>query len=151
MEKRPSCYSCIRVNTLKSTSDAVIEKSSESLQETGQQSAIDDMNQSDANAGYIMGQEHKFFVKESNTSPCDSNQAALAVSESSGPHNISYAHAQDKPLKEIIVSCKCAEAVLRGAQVCGDCGIYVPGVLACSAHVEKGDAVAVSVDVEQLG
>ncbi|KAL7187081.1 hypothetical protein ACSBR1_037201 [Camellia fascicularis] len=164
---RPSCYSCIRVNTLKSTSDAVIEKLSEILQETGQQSAIDDMNQSDANAGYIMGQEHKFFVKESNTSPCDSNQAALAVSEStqtglvskcqlpgldyvlfvkgSGPHNISYAHAQDKPPKEIIVSRKCAEAVLRGAQV------YVPGVLACSAHVEKGDAVAVSVAVEQPG
>ncbi|THG16700.1 hypothetical protein TEA_011416 [Camellia sinensis var. sinensis] len=164
---RPSCYSCIRVNTLKSTSDAVIEKLSEILQETGQQSAIDDMNQSDANAGYIMGQEHKFFVKESNTSPCDSNQAALAVSEStqtglvskcqlpgldyvlfvkgSGPHNISYPHAQDKPPKEIIVSRKCAEAVLRGAQV------YVPGVLACSAHVEKGDAVAVSVAVEQPG
>ncbi|CAL5340631.1 unnamed protein product [Camellia sinensis] len=131
---RPSCYSCIRVNTLKSTSDAVIENPSESLQETGQQSAIDDMNQSDANAGYIMGQEHKFFVKESNTSPC------------SGPHNISYAHAQDKTPKEIIVSRKCAEAVLRGAQC-----IYVPGVLACSAHVEKGDAVAVSVDVEQPG
>ncbi|GMP62788.1 hypothetical protein CsSME_00024752 [Camellia sinensis var. sinensis] len=73
------------------------------------------MNQSDANAGYIMGQEHKFFVKESNTSPCDSNQAALAVSER--PHNISYAHAQDKTPKEIIVSRKCAEAVLRGAQV----------------------------------
>ncbi|XP_028088713.1 putative methyltransferase NSUN6 [Camellia sinensis] len=62
-----------------------------------------------------------------------------------GPHNISYAHAQDKPPKEIIVSRKCAEAVLRGAQV------YVPGVLACSAHVEKGDAVAVSVAVEQPG
>ncbi|GMQ01674.1 hypothetical protein CsSME_00048231 [Camellia sinensis var. sinensis] len=115
------------------------------------------MNQSDANAGYIMGQEHKFFVKESNTSLCDSNQAASAISESTqtglvskcqlpgldyvlfvkglGPHNISYAHAQDKPPKEIIVSRKCAEAVLRGV----------------SAHVEKGDAVAVSVAVEQPG
>ncbi|GMQ01675.1 hypothetical protein CsSME_00048232 [Camellia sinensis var. sinensis] len=123
----------------------------------GQQSAIDDMNQSDANAGYIMGLEHKFFVKESNTSPCDSNQAALAISESTQtglvskcqlpgldyvlfvkgfePHNISYAHAQDKPPKEIIVSHKCAKAVLRGV----------------SAHVEKGDAVAVSVAVEQPG
>lgn len=27
--------------------------------------------------------------------------------------------------------------------------MYVPGVLACSAHVEKGDLVAVSVAVEQ--
>ncbi|KAK6781620.1 hypothetical protein RDI58_019416 [Solanum bulbocastanum] len=50
-----------------------------------------------------------------------------------------------KPLKEVIVSRKCAEAVLRGAQV------YVPGVLACSAHVERGDIVAVSVVVEQYG
>lgn len=27
--------------------------------------------------------------------------------------------------------------------------VYVPGVLACSSHVEKGDKVAVSVAVEQ--
>ncbi|RWW33440.1 hypothetical protein BHE74_00013934 [Ensete ventricosum] len=46
-------------------------------------------------------------------------------------------------MKEVIVSRKCAEAVLRGAQV------YVPGVLACSSHVEKGDVVAVSIAVEQ--
>lgn len=29
--------------------------------------------------------------------------------------------------------------------------MYVPGVLACSAHVEKGETVAVSVSVEQRG
>lgn len=29
--------------------------------------------------------------------------------------------------------------------------MYVPGVLACSAHVEKGDEVVVSVSVEQPG
>lgn len=29
--------------------------------------------------------------------------------------------------------------------------MYVPGVLACSGHVEKGDLVAVSVAVEQPG
>lgn len=29
--------------------------------------------------------------------------------------------------------------------------MYVPGVMACSAHVEKGDVVAVSVAVEQAG
>lgn len=29
--------------------------------------------------------------------------------------------------------------------------MYVPGVLACSAHVEKGEKVAVSVAVEQPG
>ncbi|CAH1416651.1 unnamed protein product [Lactuca virosa] len=98
---RPSCYSCIRVNTLNTTTEAVIEKILEiqcekRLQDTG-----------------------------------------------SGPHDIQYDYQQDRPPKEIIVSRKCAEAVLRGAQV------YVPGILACSAHVEKGDVVAVSVGVEQ--
>lgn len=29
--------------------------------------------------------------------------------------------------------------------------MYVPGVLACSAHVEKGDEVVVSVSIEQPG
>ncbi|CAI9268708.1 unnamed protein product [Lactuca saligna] len=61
----------------------------------------------------------------------------------SGPHDIQYDYQQDKPPKEIIVICKCAEAVLRGAQV------YVPGILARNAHVEKGDLVEVSVGVEQ--
>ncbi|KAL7199874.1 hypothetical protein ACSBR2_022059 [Camellia fascicularis] len=110
-----------------STSDTVNEKLLKILQETGQESAIDDMNQSDANAGYIMGQENKFFVKESNTSLCDSNQAALAISESTQTGLVS----------------KC--------QLPGLDYVYVPGVLACSAHVQKGDAVAVSVAVEQPG
>lgn len=35
----------------------------------------------------------------------------------SGPHDIQYDYQQDKPPKEVIVSRKCAEAVLRGAQV----------------------------------
>ncbi|KAJ7965059.1 NOL1/NOP2/sun family protein [Quillaja saponaria] len=63
--------------------------------------------------------------------------------QGSGPHAIDYGYANGRPPKEVIVSRKCAEAVLRGAQV------YVPGVLACSAHVEEGDVVAVSVAVEQ--
>lgn len=29
--------------------------------------------------------------------------------------------------------------------------MYVPGIMACSAHVEKGDTVAVSVAIEQQG
>jgi methyltransferase NSUN6 len=29
--------------------------------------------------------------------------------------------------------------------------VYVPGIMACSAHVEKGDTVAVSVAIEQQG
>lgn len=47
--------------------------------------------------------------------------------------------------KEVIVSRKCGEAVLRGAP------IYVPGVLACSPGIERGDLVAVSVVLERPG
>lgn len=32
-----------------------------------------------------------------------------------------------------------------------DLQVFVPGVLACSAHVEKGDTVSVSVAVERPG
>lgn len=34
-----------------------------------------------------------------------------------GPHTIDYGYAPHKPPKEVVVSRKCAEAVLRGAQV----------------------------------
>ncbi|KAI8526674.1 hypothetical protein RHMOL_Rhmol12G0014000 [Rhododendron molle] len=161
----PSCYSCIRVNTLQSTSDAIIEKLSSALTGIRQQSGTDGTNQSDTHAEYLIGPDHK----ESHIPPTsyDLKKAYLAVSGSaqnyhvskcqlpgldyvvfvkgSGPHTVNYGYAQDKPPKEVIVSRKCAEAVLRGAQV------YVPGVLGCSAHVEKGDVVAVSVAVEQPG
>uniref|UniRef100_A0A0D3GZI3 SAM-dependent MTase RsmB/NOP-type domain-containing protein n=1 Tax=Oryza barthii TaxID=65489 RepID=A0A0D3GZI3_9ORYZ len=63
--------------------------------------------------------------------------------QGSGPHALHYDSQPDQSIKEVIVSRKCAESVLRGAQV------YIPGVLACSSHVEKGDKVAVSVAIEQ--
>jgi predicted ribosome-associated RNA-binding protein Tma20 len=47
--------------------------------------------------------------------------------------------------KEVVISRKAGEAVLRGAP------IYVPGVLACSSGVEAGDLVAVSVALERPG
>lgn len=47
--------------------------------------------------------------------------------------------------KEVVVSRKAGEAMLRGAPV------YAPGVLACSSGVSRGDLVAVSVAVEPAG
>jgi methyltransferase NSUN6 len=43
------------------------------------------------------------------------------------------------------VSRKAGEAILRGAE------LYVPGVLAASAGLQRGDRVAVSVAIEQPG
>ncbi|KAK7276746.1 hypothetical protein RIF29_17892 [Crotalaria pallida] len=143
---RPSRYSCVRVNTMRSTSDAVIEKlralvakeSSEALMGESAEFEANPLKDDDDDDGggggpvvskcRIPGLEYVLFVW------------------GSGPHNIDYGYECDRPPpKEVIVSRKCAEAVLRGAQV------YVPGVLACSAHVEKGETVAVSVAVEQQG
>ncbi|XP_057955409.1 rRNA (cytosine-C(5))-methyltransferase NOP2C isoform X8 [Malania oleifera] len=174
----PSRYSCIRVNTLKSTSDAVIEKLWAIIQETGLGNAVDSINldKCDAISKSDVSQNQRNFPEESSfcKNSHDSENAVLGLSEDlypwkeslptgpivkchlpgldyvvfvrgSGPHTIDYGYAHERPLKEVIVSRKCAEAVLRGAQV------YVPGILACSAHVEKGDPVAVSVAVEQPG
>lgn len=43
--------------------------------------------------------------------------------------------------KQVLVSRKAGEAVLRGAQ------LFVPGVLGCSAGVSAGDTVAVMIDI----
>jgi hypothetical protein len=60
----------------------------------------------------------------------------------SGPHAVDVSLAGGR---ELAVSRRCAEAVLRGADV------YVPGVLGCSAGVEEGTLVAVTGVVEALG
>ncbi|CAN8295285.1 unnamed protein product [Cochlearia groenlandica] len=125
---RPSSYSCIRVNTVKTTSDDVIEKLNKILNESVDGLKLEKSDGSSAiSKCQIPGLDYVVFVN------------------GSGPHCIEYESGLENPPKEVLVSRKCAEAVLRGAQV------YVPGVLACTAHVEKGDAVAVCVAVEQPG
>ncbi|BBN03828.1 methyltransferase NSUN6 [Marchantia polymorpha subsp. ruderalis] len=60
-----------------------------------------------------------------------------------GPCEVDCRGEAGASVKEVVVSRKCAEAVLRGANV------FVPGVLACSQHLEEGDVVAVTVAVER--
>ncbi|KAI3968244.1 hypothetical protein MKX01_018547 [Papaver californicum] len=168
----PSSYSCIRVNTLKSTSDTVIEKLLTILQETGHSSHANGVktHNGDITSEVDMGKKQGNISRETTNQVSDQTMMnSILVGDAlksslqkfpinkcqvpgldyvlfvngSGPHDIQYNSALNKPVKEVIVSRKCAEAVLRGAQV------FVPGVLACSAHVEKGDIVAVSVAVEQ--
>ncbi|XP_060672646.1 rRNA (cytosine-C(5))-methyltransferase NOP2C isoform X3 [Ziziphus jujuba] len=157
---RPSCYSCVRVNTLKSTPDAVIEKLLAILKEKGDVNSTNNVNlsktdancnsQSLHNCGKAASEQDgvtntfKESFHSSSISKCQfPGLDYVLFVRGSGPHKIDYGYADGIPPKEVIVSRKCAEAVLRGAQV------FVPGVMACSAHVEKGDVVAVSVAVEQ--
>ncbi|XP_038709669.1 tRNA (cytosine(72)-C(5))-methyltransferase NSUN6 isoform X2 [Tripterygium wilfordii] len=149
----PSCYSSIRVNPLKTTSDAVMEKLKEFIKETRNGSleskiSIDSDDCSMVASG-LADDVAKTFDEDLQFGPVSKCQIPgldyVLFVKGSGPHTIDYGYAPDRPPKEVLVSRKCAEAVLRGAQV------YVPGVIACSAHVEKGDRVAVSVAVEQPG
>lgn len=168
--QHPACYSCIRVNTLKSSSDAVIKKLVTILDDKEIAGDSDGMTISKPSAAAEVDQVMKLDSSCETLNP-DHRLATGAFGDGdtpmerllgpfickcpypgidnvvfvkgSGPHKMQYDSQPDQPVKEVIVSRKCAEAVLRGAQV------YVPGVLACSAHVEKGDMVAVSVAVEQ--
>lgn len=139
---RPSCYSCIRVNTLSTTTEAVIEKILEIQHEKRLHDTLKNLHTGD-------NIDISESVNRSSLEVCPVIKCEIpgldyvVFVKGSGPHDIQYDYQQDRPLKEVIVSRKCAEAVLRGAQV------YVPGILACSAHVEKGDVVAVSVGIEQ--
>ncbi|KAK4484308.1 hypothetical protein RD792_006885 [Penstemon davidsonii] len=152
---RPSCYSCIRVNTLSSTSDTVIKKLLSTLKERGWQNNTAEganvRHHSDDLAEASLENDGPSLLPSVSIQDCSISKCEISSLEyvlfikGSGPHTIDYGVKEDKPSKEVVVSRKCAEAVLRGAQV------YVPGVLACSAHVEKGEPVAVSVAVEQAG
>ncbi|CAN1123129.1 rRNA (cytosine-C(5))-methyltransferase NOP2C [Linum perenne] len=139
---KPSCYSCIRVNSLKSTSEAVIEK----LRGIIGENEIEGDNDEVECGGKASAEKSPLDEswKDGRIAKCKiPGLEYVVLVKGSGPRAVDYGYAPDAPPKEVMVSRKCAEAVLRGAQV------YVPGVLACSAHVEKGDTVAVSVGVEQ--
>ncbi|GIM14297.1 hypothetical protein Vretimale_17306 [Volvox reticuliferus] len=64
------------------------------------------------------------------------------VLQGSGPHEVSYSAAGGR---EVIISRKAGEAVLRGAPV------FAPGVLAVSAGVARGELVALAVGREKPG
>ncbi|XP_020590415.1 putative methyltransferase NSUN6 isoform X4 [Phalaenopsis equestris] len=164
---RPSSYSCIRVNFLKSTNEAVIEKLTRLLQDgyvddldclsTGKwvsegNAADDGLSKDNIDRMFNFSLEEttknveKPMTMLKHPTICQCQFPGLdhvLFVKGSGPYSIHYGNQSDESVKEVIVSRKCAEAVLRGAQ------IYVPGLLACSSHVEKGDIVAVSVAVEQ--
>ena len=99
--RRPSSYSCIRVNTVKTTSEAVIEKLTKILNdsEDGLKLLQSDGSSSPISKCQIPGLDYVVFV------------------HGSGPLRIEYGYGLEGPPKEVLVSRKCAEAVLRGAQV----------------------------------
>lgn len=129
MVRRPSCYSCIRVNTLKSTSDAVTRKLMTLLDErrVSNRVACTDLTEQNAASEVDKGMKEEIprdedtLTERSKRPSIDkchySGLDYVLFVKGSGPHVIQYGDQSGKPMKEVIVSRKCAEAVLRGAQV----------------------------------
>lgn len=121
MVRRPSCYSCIRVNTLTTTTETVIEKIIDIQREKRLQDTLKNLNTNDDDDDTAVEISENRNDTTSETSPVFKCQIPgldyVVFVKGSGPHDIQYDYQEDRPPKEIIVSRKCAEAVLRGAQV----------------------------------
>ncbi|GFR42950.1 hypothetical protein Agub_g3839, partial [Astrephomene gubernaculifera] len=111
---RPPRTTCMRVNTLKTSTQAVVDLVRQQLGPDWPQDVV---------------QVHPQV-------PC------AVLLRGSGPHEVSYEAAG---CKEVVVSRKAGEAVLRGAPV------YAPGVLAVSSGVARGELVALAVARERPG
>ncbi|THU46519.1 hypothetical protein C4D60_Mb09t05800 [Musa balbisiana] len=145
----PSSYSCIRVNTLKSTSEAVIRKLIAILNEKRLENAAE--GDEVPKEGSLLDSSIRNVIDsrllQDNDTPIGTSESPsickcpypgldnVVFVKGSGPHMLQYGIQPCEPMKEVIVSRKCAEAVLRGVEH--------------SSHVEKGDVIAVSVAVEQ--
>ena len=112
----------MRVNTTKITRDELMGELKRELRGLGD---------TDPNAAWA-GDETPFGIVEAH--PIISDCVLIR------PPN-KAAHAVTPSGRELLVSRRCAEAVLRGAH------IYIPGMMGCSPHCAKGDAVTVLCDV----
>ncbi|KAJ9529865.1 hypothetical protein QJQ45_022265, partial [Haematococcus lacustris] len=125
---QPPKHTCLRVNTLVSSVEEVmqvIQDASKSVAKEEQQRAY----QAGRSLVSSSPQRHPLV-------PC-----ALLL-PGCGPWPVDYSPAAGR---ELVISRKAAESVLRGAPV------FVPGVLACSAGLKPDDLVAVTVAVELPG
>ena len=93
------------MNTLKSTSDAVIQKLLTIIKEEEEE---------EEEGGNVDASESESEIGRISKCQFPGLEEYVVFYRGSGPHVIDYA----RPPKELIVSRKCAEAVLRGAQVC---------------------------------
>lgn len=112
---------------LKSTSDAVIEKLRAVLENNYLQSGPDERSNSPKGSDdkkYLdIGEPQVKHLSKSIVSKCQVPGLDYVIFvKGSGPHAIDYGYEEGKPPKEVLVSRKCAEAVLRGAQVNELCG-----------------------------
>lgn len=118
---RPPLATCLRVNTLRYTSEDVLHRLKATLKATNP-AFVETAHNNPALEPYIQ----------------PSVPMAIIV-PGSGPHEVDYSSTNGL---EVIVGRKAGEAMLRGANA------YAPGILACTNDIAAGDLVAVSVGVE---
>lgn len=172
---RPSVYSCVRVNTLQTTTKEVIKQltryvlqqqndnQSRMLKQTEFQEKSSEAGdphcaeKADVTGTKLSRIQVGGTISAESTSEEDEGSESCGICfqhdvldnvvmvKGKGPCSIDYTTVRGEGgvLKEVVVSRKCAEAVLRGAHV------FVPGVLACSGCIEKDELVAVSVAMER--
>lgn len=117
---RPPLATCLRINTLRTTSESVIKRLPAELSPV------------DAAAVAAAGGPR-----------CAEGVPGVVLLPGSGPHlDIDWSLAEGR---EVVISRKAGEAVLRGAQV------FIPGVLAAPSRLTAGQCVAVSIALEPSG
>lgn len=117
---RPPLGFCLRINPLRTTPESVVDRLPAAL-----------------------AREDAAMLATAGTQPHTlPDVPGVVLVPGSGPHTIDYSCTGGK---EVVVSRKAGEAVMRGAQP------FVPGCLAASAGLEAGDMVAVTVALEPPG
>ncbi|GBF91388.1 hypothetical protein Rsub_04128 [Raphidocelis subcapitata] len=149
---RPPLRTCVRVNTLKADAEEVARELEAELSSTG--AAADDGSGGGGGGGG--GRENSGGGGGGgggSASGSGSGGGARRIGRvdgapmvlmlpGSGPHAVDYSETGGR---EVLISRRAGEAVLRGAQ------LFVPGVLAATAGLEAGALVAVRVAIERRG
>ena len=132
---RPSIHSCVRVNTLQTTTKEVIKQLTRYVleQQNGKQSMMLRLNDSQKGSSEAADfEEAKCTIPGESSSELDEGPETcgmcfehdvldnVVMVKGRGPCSIDYnaARGEGGALSEVVVSRKCAEAVLRGAHVC---------------------------------
>eukprot|EP00250_Pteridium_aquilinum_P014341 c21926_g2_i2 orf=477-947(-) len=111
----PSRYACVRINTLQTTSQEVLTKLLDVLKDSNtSQTGLH-------NQGQLLPAEMLSFQNNGANKDvlCFEHPQLkdIIIVQGDGPHQIDYS-GEHGLFKEVVVSRKCAEAVLRGANVC---------------------------------
>ncbi|KAG1673418.1 hypothetical protein FOA52_002183 [Chlamydomonas sp. UWO 241] len=130
----PPTVTCLRVNTLRASTEEVLAHVRQTIAAAAAAAAAGSGRSGEGHPQAPHGPAPR--------QPYVHASLPVVMLPGEGPLAVNYSVCGGK---EVVISRKTGEAVLRGAPV------YAPGLLACSSGVEAGDTVAVSVALERPG